>query len=57
MFLMVPPKPVDSWPLEMGQADKDIGVHDGAADLGGLAVFAVGTGTSDLIGAAQTVAR
>ena len=42
--------------LEVGQADEDIGVHDGAADLGRLAVFAVGHRHLDLIGAAQAVA-
>ena len=28
--------------LKVGQADEHIGVHNGPADLGGLAVFAVG---------------
>ena len=37
--------------LEMGQADKDIGVHDGAADLSFFDVFASGHRNSDVIGA------
>ena len=42
--------------LEVGQTDEDIGVHDGAADLGRLAVLPVGHRHLDLIGAAQAVA-
>ena len=30
--------------LEVRQTDEDVGIHDGAADLGGLAVFAVDNG-------------
>ena len=41
--------------LEMAQADKDVGVHDGAADFSGLAVFAVWHRHFDFIGAAQAV--
>ena len=41
--------------LEVGQADEHIRVHDGAADLGGLAVFAARHRHLHLIGAAQTV--
>ena len=41
--------------LEMGQADKDICVHDGAADLCRLAVFAVRHRHLCFIGAAQAV--
>ena len=41
--------------LEMGQADKDIRIHDGAADLCRLAVFAVRHRHLCLIGAAQAV--
>ena len=37
--------------LEMSQADKDIGVHDGAADLSFFDVFASGHRNSDVIGA------
>ena len=39
----------------MGQADKDIRIHDGAADLCRLAVFAVRHRHLCFIGAAQTV--
>ena len=41
--------------LEVGQADEHIRVHDGAADLGGLAVFAARHRHLHLIGAAQAV--
>ena len=41
--------------LEVAQADEDVGIHDGAADLCGLAVFAVGHRHFDLIGAPQAV--
>ena len=41
--------------LEMGQADKDICVHDGAADFCRLAVFAVRHRHLCFIGAAQAV--
>ena len=41
--------------LEMGQADKDICIHDGAADLCRLAVFAVRHRNFCFIGAAQAV--
>ena len=41
--------------LEVAQADEDVGVHDGAADLSGLAVFAVRHRHLHLIGAAQAV--
>lgn len=41
--------------LEMGQADKDIRIHDGAADLCRLAVFAVRHRNLCFIGAAQAV--
>ena len=41
--------------LEVGQADEHVRIHDGAADLGGLAVFAVGHRHFHLIRAAQTV--
>ena len=41
--------------LKVGQADEHIRVHDGTADLGGLAVFAVGHRHLHLIGAAQAV--
>ena len=41
--------------LEMGQADKDVRIHDGAADLCRLAVFAVRHRHLCLIGAAQAV--
>ena len=42
--------------LEVRQADEDVGVHDGAADLGGLAVLAVDDGHFHFVRAAQTVA-
>ena len=42
--------------LEVGQADEDVRIHDGAADLSRLAVFAVGHRHLDFIGAAQAVA-
>ena len=41
--------------LEVAQADEDVGVHDGAADFSGLAVFAVRHRHFDFIGAAQAV--
>ena len=41
--------------LEVGQADEHIRVHDGTADLGGLAVFAARHRHLHLIGAAQAV--
>ena len=41
--------------LEVGQADEHVRIHDGAADLGGLAVFAVRHRHFHLIRAAQTV--
>src|SRR5699024_3224944 len=41
--------------LEVGQADQDIGVHNGPADLGRLAVFPVGHGDLHLVGAPQAV--
>ena len=41
--------------LEVGQADEDVRVHDGAADLGRLAVFAVRHRHLHFIGAAQAV--
>ena len=37
--------------LEKAKADKDIGVHDGAADLSFFDVFASGHRNSDVIGA------
>ena len=42
--------------LEVGQADEDICIHDGAADLGRLAELAVGHRHFHLIGAPQAVA-
>ena len=56
MFLRAPPKAGGLVALEVGQADEHIRVHDGAADLGGLAVFAAGHRHLHLIGAAQAVA-
>ena len=41
--------------LEVGQANEHVRIHDGTADLGGLAVFAVGHRHFHLIRAAQTV--
>ena len=41
--------------LEVGQADEHVRVHDGAANLGGLAVFAVRHRHFHLVRAAQTV--
>ena len=43
--------------LEVGQGDEDVSIHNGAADLGGLAVFAVGHGHLKLIGTAQAIAN
>ena len=37
--------------FEMGQADKDIGIHNGTADFGFFYVFAALYGYIDIIGA------
>ena len=42
-------------PLEVGQADEDVGIHDGAADEGALEVVAAFQGHFHLVGALEAV--
>ena len=53
-FLIVPPMPVASWPLEVGQGDDDIGIHQCAADAGVLYILAVNR-NGDIVRALQAV--
>ncbi len=42
--------------LEVGEADEDVGIHDGPANPGGLAVLAVDDGDLHVVGTPQAVA-